>query len=316
MRKRRFKKAGIEAAELAFGAWAIGGLRYGAVHSEEAEAAIKAYLESGGNFIDTARMYDESEGRIGVVLKEMGNRDHVVIATKTVYGSQMSDIPNIRYDLEASLRQLKTEYIDIYQLHDPPEKPEVIDAALSEMEALKQEGKIRAIGASIKGPNVTETTAELCRAYIDTGKVDALQIIYSIFRQSNRQIFEQASEAGVGIIARTVLESGFLTGKYNGNSTFVEGDHRVRWSADQIERFHEEAQRIMGEHIKPPYETLAQLAIKFALAPPEVTTLILGARTAEQVNRNMAVAQIPDLNSDTLSELENKYEGFENVVNI
>ena len=125
------------------------------------------------------------------------------------------------------------------------------------MEQLKTEGKIRAIGASIKGPNVTQHTADLCRQYINTGKVDVLQLVYSIFRQSNAQVFEQARQAGVGIIARTVLESGFLTGKYNSQSLFSEGDHRRRWSAEQLQEFKEASGRIEAKFIKPPFETIA-----------------------------------------------------------
>ena len=116
------------------------------------------------------------------------------------------------------------------------------------MEQLKTEGKIRAIRTSIKGPNVTQHTADLCRQYVYTGKVDVLQLVYSIFRQSNAQIFEQARQAGVGIIARTVLESGFLTGKYNSQSLFLEGDHRRRWSAEQLQEFKEATGRIEAIH--------------------------------------------------------------------
>ncbi|HCR31467.1 MAG TPA: hypothetical protein DIV79_15790 [Opitutae bacterium] len=184
------------------------------------------------------------------------------------------------------------------------------------MARFKTEGKIRAIGASIKGPNVTQDTADLCHQYIDTGKIDALQLIYSIFRQSNDQIFEQARQAGVGIIARTVLESGFLTGKYDGRSSFPEGDHRARWAPDQIQRFKEATDRIASQFLHPPFETLAQLAIKFSPAPPEVTTLIQGARTSSQVESNLAAENLPELDSETLRDLDEMFAGFEEVVNV
>jgi len=273
-------------------------------------------LNAGGNFIDTARMYFDSEERIGNTLDRMGVRHDVIIATKTAQGNTLENVSLIRNDLEESLRKLRTDYVDIYQIHHPSDDPNVIEASLIEMEQLKTEGKIRAIGASIKGPNVTQHTADLCHQYINTGKIDALQLVYSIFRQSNAQVFEQARRAGVGIIARTVLESGFLTGKYNSQSLFPEGDHRRRWSAEQLQEFKEASGRIEAKFLKPPFETIAQVAIRFSLAPSEITTLILGARTPDQVERNLSAATLPDLDPETLRDLKEMFEGFEKVVNV
>jgi len=301
---------------LALGAWAIGGVRYGAVEEWEAKAVIETYLNAGGNFIDTARMYFDSEERIGNALDCMGTRADVVIATKTAQGNSLENISLMRADLEESLRKLKTDYIDIYQIHHPSDDPDVMEASLAEMSRFKTEGKIRAIGASIKGPNVTQATADLCRQYIDTGLVDALQLVYSIFRQSNDHIFEQAHQAGVGIIARTVLESGFLTGKYDGGARFPEGDHRRRWSPQQLQHLKAASDRLASRFLHPPFETVTQLAIRFALAPPEVTTLILGARTPSQVERNLATAQLPELDTDRLARLKEEFTGFEKVVNV
>ena len=261
-------------------------------------------------------MYFDSEERIGKTLERMGNRADLVIATKTAQGNKLENISLMRGDLVESLRKLKTDYVDIYQIHHPSDDPEVIEASLLEMEQFKTEGKIRAIGASIKGPNVTQDTADLCRQYIDTGKIDALQLVYSIFRQSNAQVFDQARQAGVGIIARTVLESGFLTGKYDGQSRFPEGDHRRRWSAEQLQEFKEASGRIEAKFVKPPFETIAELAIRFSLAPPEVSTLILGARTARQVERNLVAANLPELDSETILQLNELFDGFEKMVNV
>lgn len=261
-------------------------------------------------------MYFDSEERIGNTLDSMGNRADVIIATKTAQGNSLENISQMRADLEESLRKLKTDYIDIYQIHHPSDDPNVMEASLAEMSRFKTEGKIRAIGASIKGPNVTQATADLCRQYIDTGLVDALQLVYSVFRQSNDQIFEQAHQAGVGIIARTVLESGFLTGKYDGESRFPEGDHRRRWSPGQLQRLKEAADRLAARFLNPPFETIAQLAIRFALTPPEVTTLILGARNASQVERNLAAAHLPELDANLIAQLKEEFTGFEKVVNV
>ncbi len=131
--------------------------------------ALEAYLESGGNFIDTAVTYGESERTIGAVLKDLGLGNYVYIATKTKSGEPAETVPQIRKDLETSLKNLGRDYVDILYLHMPPEDDDVIDMALNECEALKREGKIRGIGASVKGPAVTDATVSLCRKYIDTG---------------------------------------------------------------------------------------------------------------------------------------------------
>lgn len=105
----------------------------------------------------------------------------------------------------------------------PPDDHEVVLLALEEMERFRKEGKIRAIGASIKGLNATEHTAALCRQYMTTGKVDAIQLIYSILRQRLLNVIEEASGNGIGIVARTVLESGLLTGKNLSGKNFRGG---------------------------------------------------------------------------------------------
>jgi len=315
MKKRNFGKAGLEATELALGTWAFGGRSYGDVSEADSIRAIQAYIDGGGNFIDTARSYLASEERIGKALKQSGQRDGIIIASKTPHGDETESLPKMRADLEESLRLLQTDRIDVYQLHRPPEDRDAMEAAIAEMETFKQEGKIRAIGASIKGPQVTQATVDLCRQYIDTGKIDAIQLIYSIFRQKNSDIFDYAAEHGVGLIARTVLESGFLPGKYDGAANKPAGNHRSRWTDDQLAAFKQACDQIHEYCVMPPYDNVAQVAIKFALVPSAVTTLILGATSPSQVERNLATEELPALPQDAVRWLTEHFASFNDLSN-
>ena len=318
LEKRVIGRTGVQLTALGFGAWPIGGVKYGVVSESGAVKTIYAYLEAGGNHIDTARGYGDSELYLGKVLSE-GWRDKVFVASKTHGGGSVDTIPQIRSDLETSLRLLQTEYLDLYYLHRPPDDLDTMNRTLDEFEALKSEGKIRAIGASVKGPNVTPKTVDLCKQYIDSGRVDALEVVYSILRQLNAGVFDYAKEKGWDIIARTAIESGFLSGKYKPGhifkSTDTSVDHRSRWSDETQTKIFELVSEMGKNAVRPPYENLAQVAIRFALAPAGVTSVIVGARNAEQVNRNMAIEKLPPIDEDIMERLRKDYRDVGEICN-
>ena len=306
MRKRILGKTGLEVTELGFGAWTIGGVSYGDVDKKDAVDTINSYINAGGNFIDTARRYDASESILGNYFKEYRNRENIILCSKTFAGQQMETVPIIREDVEASLKLMGTSYIDVYYLHQPPEDDGVIDAALTELEKAKEEGLIRHIGASIKGPNVNQMTVDLCRKYIKTGRVDVFQVVYSILRQKLYDVILEAQDAGIGIVARTALESGFLSGNYRPGHVFTEPDHRARWIEANLE-FILEKTRDIGKLVNAPYENIPQIATKFTLTNPGISTLILGARNSDQVIRNMKTEILPPLPEETLNVLKQTY---------
>ena len=310
--KRSLGRTGFQVTEMGFGSWAIGGskgptMHYGDVSESDAIPVLEAYVEAGGNFIDTARLYNESEYIIGQFLARYGRRKELFIATKTFAGHERDSIPQIREDLETSLRFLKCDYVDVFQLHQPPDDPDVMNRALDEMLRLKEEGKIRATGASIKGIDVTDHTENLCRQYMATGKIDTLQLVYSILRQHHIGVIEEAQAKGIGIIARTALESGLLTGKYKPGQTFSGLDQRSRYKPEKLEYILHAAQEIGKFAIQPPYENLAQVAIKFALHPPGVSALIFGAHRVDSVKRNIKAASLPPLNDEIHERLRREY---------
>lgn len=303
MKKRTLGNTGFQVTEISFGAWAIGSRAYGQVTEQDARECLQAYIEGGGNLIDTARQYDESEAVIGRFVRDTGMRKDVFIASKT----KANDEVGIRRDTVESLSLLKTDYIDLHYLHAPPDGPAEMERALEVFERLKEEGKIRAIGASIKGPDVSQRTLDLCKQYIHTGKIDAIQCIFSILRQKNRSIFKAALEGGVGIVARTPLESGFLTAKYPPGTEFAEKDHRRRYGKAVLSHILECVEELNDTVVTPPFETLSQVSIRFALDQENVTTVLLGAKTRQQMLANLKVLELPRLPKQLLDQLVRAY---------
>jgi aryl-alcohol dehydrogenase-like predicted oxidoreductase len=308
-RKRLLGRTGIQISELGFGAWQIGGIQYGPVPEAEAVEVIHSYIQAGGNFIDTARAYGESEAILGRVLSKEKLREQVVLATKTLKGNERDTLPGIRQELEESLRLLQTEYVDLYYLHQPPADSEVMNQAFDLLQTMKKEGKLRAIGASIKGPAVTDATPKLCRQYIDSGQVDAIQVVYSILRQKNAAIFDYAHQKGVGIVVRTSIESGFLSGKYRPGQVISEG-HRKRWTPETQSLIFQKVIEMEKYAIRTPYASMPEVAVRFALDHREVSSVIVGARTAEQMKKNMAIASLPSLSPLIRAKLEKEFGGL------
>ena len=238
MRHRELGKTGLQVSEIGFGAWAVGGNAhgnsYGPTDDRTSLAAIQRAFELGCNFFDTADVYGHghSEEVLGQALKE--HRDKVIIATKVggdfYHGPpRMNFNPDyIEFALEKSCERLQTDYVDLYQLHNPPVQIIRNETLFRTLEKLKEKGKIRHYGISIHNPQEGTLAMKM-------GKPEAIQVMFNIFRQEARnQLFQAAMENGVGIIAREPLANGFLTGKHNAAETFPEGDIRHHFPRDYI----------------------------------------------------------------------------------
>ena len=319
IKRQSLGRTGLEVSEVGLGTWPFAvpgaGLNYGGIPESQALAVLDAYVEGGGNFIDTARAYNEVEPIIGKYLRQTGNRDRLIISSKTLSGGNARSLPGIATDLEATLRALMTDHVDVYFLHQPPEDPDVIEPALEKMLALKQAGKIRAIGASIKGPNVTAATQALCNTYIATGRIDVLQVVYNILRQQNRRAIERAKENGVGVVVRTVLESGLLTGAYAPGHVFVGTDHRARYDREKLDYALRTVEEVGAFAVRPPYTELPQVAIGFSLRAPGVSCIILGAQSPDEVRMNLSTLALPPLAPEVIDELCARYGEITEKVN-
>ena len=142
-----------------------------------------------------------------------------------------------------------------------------------------------------------------------SGRLDVIQLIYSIFRQKTQEIFREAKDQNIGLVGRTSLESGLLTGKYRPGHEFAGRDHRQRWGGEHLRKILECVQDLEKTAVKSPYETLAQVAIRFAMRPNAIGSTIVGAKSVEQTRANLKALELPPLDQDTVSLLLREYGG-------
>ncbi|MGC8778197.1 MAG: aldo/keto reductase, partial [Candidatus Caldatribacteriaceae bacterium] len=313
---RIFGRCGFSVSEVGFGAWAIGG-SWGKVEEDDARRALHRAVDLGMNFIDTADVYGDgrSEKLIAQVLRS--RKERVFVATKA--GRRLSPhVPegytaeNLEKFVDRSLQNLEVETIDLLQLHCPPTPvyymPEVFEA----LDGLVKKGKIRFYGVSV------EKVEEALKA-IEYPGVRSVQIIFNLFRQRPAELFfQEARRRRVAVIARVPLASGLLTGKITPETTFPPDDHRnfnrQGQAFDRGETFAgvglEKGFQAVDELRKllPVGFTLAQLALKWILMFPEVTTVIPGAKNARQAEENAWASTLPPLSEETMEAIKRLYD--------
>jgi aryl-alcohol dehydrogenase-like predicted oxidoreductase len=316
MNVRQLGRTGIAVSEVSFGAWAIGGA-WGDVSDEESLRALHAAVDSGMSFIDTADVYGDgrSERLVARLRKERSETIHV--ATKagrrlTPHTADGYDLVNLRAFVERSLRNLEGSAIDLLQLHCPPPevygRPEVFGA----LDDLVREGKIRFYGVSV------ETVDEAMAALRHAG-VQSVQIVFNLFRPRPAEVFfAESARAKVGVIARLPLASGLLAGKLTARTRFADDDHRSfnrQGEAFDVGETFSGVPLDLGlravddlRAIVPPGATMAQMALRWILAFPEVTCAIPGARTPAQARANAEAASLPPLDAATMARVRAVYD--------
>jgi aryl-alcohol dehydrogenase-like predicted oxidoreductase len=316
LNQRPFGQTGQAISEVGFGAWAIGG-SWGDVSESDAKAALHAALDSGTTFIDTADVYGDgrSERIIAAVLNERGG-PRPFVATKAgrrldPHSAQGYTSANLNAFVDRSLKNLDTDCIDLVQLHCPPTevyyRPEVFEA----MDAMVASGKIRTYGVSV------EKVEEGLKA-IEYPGVKSVQIIYNIFRQRPADLFmREAHDRGIAVIVRVPLASGLLTGKMTAGTRFAADDHRhfnrEGQAFDKGETFAGVPYDVALEAIErirplvPHGVTMAQFALRWILMNQGVTTVIPGAKNAEQAKANCAASELPALTESTMADLRAIY---------
>ncbi|MAU22019.1 MAG: aldo/keto reductase [Martelella sp.] len=310
--KRPIGHSGIEASVVGLGTWAIGGWMWGGTDEARSIEAIHAALDEGITLIDTAPAYGQglAEEIVGKALA--GRRDKVVLATKCGLvwhmqkGNHFFDYDgkpvhrylgkdSIVYEIEQSLKRLKTDYIDHYITHwQDPTTP--VDETMEALEQLKRQGKIRSIGAS-------NTSAEDIVAYLAAGELDAIQEEYSMVKRDiETTLLPVCVENGVSVLSYSSLALGLLSGKMGPERTFSGDDQRKDNPRFSLENRRKVA-ALMGE-IAPIASvhdaSLAQVVIAWTLAQPGITFSLCGARNAQQARENAAAGRL------RLSEEEKK----------
>ncbi len=301
MQYRELGRTGWKVSTVSFGAWAIGGT-WGKVDDKDSLAALHRSIDLGVNFIDTADVYGwgHSEELLGKALR--GKRDRVVIATKVgadFYqgtGFQTFTPDYIRFALEKSLTRLNTDYIDVYQLHNPPLKLISKEETFATLRELKKEGKIRAFGVSVFTP-VEGITA------INVGQPDCVQITYNIFScRPEEQLLPRAFETGCAIIAREPLANGFLTGKYDTAPKFAAGDFRKNWPMEYVQA-RSDATRQLSFLKKNGQQSMAQAALKYPLLNQAISTVIVGLKDVDMVEENLAASDAGPLSAEEIKQI-------------
>ncbi|MFA6354718.1 MAG: aldo/keto reductase [Candidatus Paceibacterota bacterium] len=309
MKYRKLGDTGLIVSEIGFGAWGIGGLSagatsYGETNDDESCKALKRAYDLGVNFYDTSDLYGagHSEELIGEALKAV--RDKVIIATKVGFlehrGQQDFKRDYIRKSLVESLKRLKTDYVDLYQLHSPDIKVvEENNEILETLQDLKKEGKIRVFGISVRHPDDALVAVKKLN-------IKSIQANFNIIDQRiiENGLFELAKDMSVGIIARTPLNFGFLSGKLN-NTTFGPGDHRSAWPKSQLIKW-AEAPRLFSFLSKGKL-TPVQVALNFCLSFEAVSVVIPGMLTEAEVEENVIVSSAEKFTRDELMRARKVY---------
>jgi aryl-alcohol dehydrogenase-like predicted oxidoreductase len=302
MKTRLLGKSGMVVSEIGLGCWQLGG-DFGPVSDATADAILTAADRAGITFWDTADVYGagRSESRIAAYLG--AGRSDIRVATKV--GRDPSLYPDsytrgrLRRNIEGSLQRLRVEVLDLVQLHCVP--PAALEAGelFGWLDELQDEGLIRAYGASV------ETLDEALVAAVHP-RLASLQIIFNLFRQDAiDRLFPVARANDVGIIVRLPLASGVLTGKMRAGQAFAPSDHRhynrhgeafsqgETFSGIPFEKALSLTDSLRG--LLPDGMSLAQMAVRWILDHPEVSTVIAGASRPQQVTENAAVSELAAL---------------------
>ncbi|MFC2070207.1 aldo/keto reductase [Chloroflexota bacterium] len=300
MKYRALGRTGIEVSELGFGTWGIGGnsndaVGYGPTSDEESRAALQRAFELGVNFYDTADLYGfgHSEELLGEIFAS--SRQDVIIASKVGFVNFDEDQDfsprHIREAIEGSLKRLETDYIDLYQLHSPSvDMLENDPAIMSALESLKQDGKTRFIGLSVRSPGDGIIAVEKFN-------FDTIQVNCNLVDQRALEIglLDSCEAKGIGVIIRTPLSYGFLTGAYTADTLFDPQDQRSKWSPQQIEKWADSYKIFIDDISSSGKSTSAQFALRFCLSCPVVSTVIPGMLTVDHVEENIASSQLGSL---------------------
>ncbi|MFL6053690.1 MAG: aldo/keto reductase [Actinoallomurus sp.] len=314
MEERRIDRIGRRASVVGLGTWQLGA-DWGQVEEKDAVAVLEAAVESGVTFLDTADVYGDgrSEQIIGRFLR---NHPGLFVATKMGRRAPLDPaeytLDNFRAWTDRSRANLGVDTLDLVQLHCPPTPVYSRDEVFDALDTLVDEGRIAAYGVSV------ETCDEALTAIARPGTA-SVQIILNAFRQKPlERVLPAAAEAGVGIIARVPLASGLLSGRYRHDTEFGPQDHRTfnrqGEAFDVGETFsgvdYDTGVEAAGEFaaLAAPGATPAQTALRWIIQQPGVTTVIPGARNADQVRANAAAAHVPALPEATLDAVRDLYD--------
>ena len=320
------RRTGIEVAEVGIGTWELSGDVWGAKDDSVSRAALLAGIEAGATFVDTAADYGQGhvESLIGGMFADGSiRRDDIVLATKVRPECMVWAPPPhrpiseffrpewIRSELDASLRRLRTDYVDVLFLHTWSRAWAHEEDWFATMAELKAAGKVRAIGISIADEGVADANVAIA-----LGQVDVVQSVYSVFQQEPEvTLFPLADKHGVGIVARSPFSSGALVQDWKADMVFPEGDWRASWPqsvkrdwlAEQVRMAEVVGTVVAGTGLARP-----AFCLRFVLDSPSVAVVIPGSSNPAHVRSNVeAPGRTPPLPQPVHDELDRLWRDHE-----
>jgi aryl-alcohol dehydrogenase-like predicted oxidoreductase len=310
MRYRTLGRTGLKVSEVGYGAWGIGKTFWIGADDEESLRSLQAARDAGVNFYDTALVYGDghSEQLIG---QAFGQSPEVIIASKVPPKDYVwQQKPGAKLDavfpreyvlqcLDQSLTNLGREYVDVYQFHTW-----IDDWASSEewhetVRDIKASGKAKFVGISVQG----QQPDSVLRA-LETGLVDSVQVIYNIFDQSPEdELFPACQKNNIGVIVRVPFDEGSLTGNVRPDTKFPEGDFRNSYFAGDRKRESWKRVQAIVSDLGIGMAELPEVALRFCLSHPAVSTVIPGMRNTRHVAANVAASDAGPLPEEMLRKL-------------
>jgi aryl-alcohol dehydrogenase-like predicted oxidoreductase len=304
MNTRRLGKTGLRVSEIGFGGWAIGGNAFGNSYGETddavSHAAIQKALELGVTLFDTADVYGHghSEALLGEVLSAWTGPVPVVVTKAGINFYRRDDTLEqdwtpfaLAHAVQQSLMRLRRETLDVFLLMNPP--VEALDRwkVWETLDALKRSGKVGFYGVSVAEP------ADGVWLLQNKLPVDVLEVGYSLFYQgATVELLPLARTRGVGLLAREPLANGFLAGRYGLDALFGSGDIRAALPKEYVSAMAETVGRLDFLH-RAQTRTPAQAALRFVLDDPDVSSVVVGAKTPAQMEENAGAALVPPIDA-------------------
>ena len=311
MEYRGLGRTGMQVSEVGYGAWGIGGSGWLGAEDRESLEALQRAMELGITFFDTALGYGDghSEELVG---KAVRGRDDVIVATKIPPQNRVWPAPDgidpdeafpadhVRASVERSLRNLGVDALDLEQFHVWSDEWVGRGSWQEAISQLKDEGKIRAFGVSINDHQPGNALK-----LIESGVVDCVQVIYNVFDQSPEdELLGVCETRNVGVLARVPFDEGALTGRIGPDTTFPEGDFRERYfRGERRQQVAERVQAILDD-LGIEREQLPEVALRYVLSHPAVSSVIPGMRSVRNVERNAAVGDGAGLPEEQLRALK------------
>lgn len=316
MQYRRFGNSGLSVSEIGFGAWGIGKAQWIGAEDQQSLQALKAARDSGVTLFDTALAYGEGHSE-QLLARAFGKSSEVIIASKVppknrkwpANGSIREVFPHeyVLGCLDTSLKNLGRERIDIYQFHVWTDEWADDAEWLETVRTMRESGKAGVVGISIGENNASNSIKGLA-----TGLIGSVQAIYNIFEQSPEdELLPFCLKNGIGVLARVPFDEGSLTGNVRPDTKFPEGDFRnIYFRGDRKQQVWERVQGILRD-TSTQKERMPELALRYCLSNPAVSSVIPGMRSARHVAANVAASDAGPHTAETLATLH-KYRWVRN----